>query len=195
MIKSFADKETELIYNQKFSKRLPTTIQKVALRKLMMIDNAKCLEDLRVPPSNHLEQLSGDRKGQHSIRINDQWRVCFTEKDGHYYDVEIVDYHQEQIMSDFIETPTIGEILSEEFLIPLGISAYKLAQAINVPTSRIQDILHNRRKITVDTSLRLAKFFGLSDGYFMSLQDDIDIRNAKMELAPQLEEIKAYAYA
>ncbi|MCR5436590.1 MAG: HigA family addiction module antidote protein [Treponema sp.] len=98
-------------------------------------------------------------------------------------------------MSDFIETPTIGEILSEEFLIPLGISAYKLAQAINVPNSRIQDILHNRRKITVDTSLRLAKFFGLSDGYFMSLQNDIDIRNAKMELAPQLEEIKAYAYA
>ena len=93
MIKSFADKETELIYNQKFSKRLPTTIQKVALRKLMMIDNAKCLEDLRVPPSNHLEQLVGDRKGQHSIRINDQWRVCFTEKDGHYYNVEIVDYH------------------------------------------------------------------------------------------------------
>ena len=98
-------------------------------------------------------------------------------------------------MSDFIETPTIGEILKEEFLIPLGISAYKLAQEINVPTSRIQDILHNRRKITVDTSLRLAKFFGLSDGYFMALQDDIDIRNAKIELAPQLEEIKTYSYA
>ena len=98
-------------------------------------------------------------------------------------------------MSDFIETPTIGEILSEEFLIPLGISAYKLAQEINVPTSRIQDILHNRRKITVDTSLRLAKFFGLSDGYFMALQDDIDIRNAKIAPAPQLEEIKTYAYA
>ena len=72
-------------------------------------------------------------------------------------------------MSDSIETPTIGEILNEEFLIPLGISAYKLAQEIKVPTSRIQDILHNRRKITVDTSLRLAKFFGLSDGYFISL--------------------------
>ena len=98
-------------------------------------------------------------------------------------------------MSDFIETPTIGEILSEEFLIPLGISAYKLAQEINVPTSRIQDILHNRRKITVDTSLRLAKFFGLSDGYFMSLQDDIDLRNAKIKLASQLEEIKTYVYA
>jgi len=93
MIKSFADKETELVYNQKFSRRLPTDIQKVALRKLMMIDNAKQLDDLRAPPSNHLEQLYNDRKGQHSIRINDQWRVCFTEKDGHFYNVEIVDYH------------------------------------------------------------------------------------------------------
>lgn len=73
-------------------------------------------------------------------------------------------------MSDFIETPTIGKILCEEFLIPLGISTYKLAKEINIPASRIQDILHNRRKITVDTSLRLAKFFGLSDGYFISLQ-------------------------
>ena len=74
-------------------------------------------------------------------------------------------------MSDFIETPTIGKILCEEFLIPLGISTYKLAKEINIPASRIQDILHNRRKITVDTSLRLAKFFGLSDGYFISRQE------------------------
>ena len=98
-------------------------------------------------------------------------------------------------MAEYIETPTMGEILNEEFLIPLGLSAYKVAQEIKVPTSRIQDILHNRRRITVDTSLRLTKFFGVSDGYFMALQDDIDIRNAKLELAPQLEEIKAYAYA
>ena len=98
-------------------------------------------------------------------------------------------------MAEYIETPTMGEILNEEFLIPLGLSAYKVAQEIKVPTSRIQDILHNRRRITVDTSLRLAKFFGVSDGYFMALQDDIDIRNAKLELAPQLGEIKAYAYA
>lgn len=98
-------------------------------------------------------------------------------------------------MAEYIETPTMGEILNEEFLIPLGLSAYKVAQEIKVPTSRIQDILHNRRRITVDTSLRLAKFFGVSDSYFMALQDDIDIRNAKLALAPQLEGIKAYAYA
>ena len=93
MIKSFADKETEHISKQEFSKKLPNQIQKVALRKLMMIDNAKCVADLRIPPNNKLEALSGERKGQYSIRINDQWRICFTEKDGHYYNVEIVDYH------------------------------------------------------------------------------------------------------
>ena len=77
-------------------------------------------------------------------------------------------------MTKHIKTPTIGEILNEEFFTPMGLSAYKVAQAINVPVSRIQDILHDRRRITVDTSLRLAKFFGVSDDYFISLQDDID---------------------
>ena len=93
MIQSFADQETERIYNQEFSRRLPRTIQKVALRKLMMIDNAKKLDDLRIPPSNHLEQLHGDRDGQYSIRINNQWRICFTMSNGHFNNVEIVDYH------------------------------------------------------------------------------------------------------
>ena len=93
MIKSFANKETERIYNQEYSRRLPGTIQKVALRKLMMIDNAKTLDDLRIPPNNHLEQLHGDRASQYSIRINDQWRICFTINNGHFYNVEIVDYH------------------------------------------------------------------------------------------------------
>ena len=89
----------------------------------------------------------------------------------------------------FIPTPTIGEILYEEFMAPLGISAYRLAQDIHVPTSRIQDILHNRRKITADTSLRLAKYFGVSDKYFLDMQDDIDIRNLKMELQAEISQI------
>ncbi|MBQ9155977.1 MAG: type II toxin-antitoxin system RelE/ParE family toxin [Eubacterium sp.] len=93
MIKSFADKETEKIYKQIFSKRLPQSIQRVALRKLIMIDNAGCLEDLRVPPANHLEALSGDRRGQYSIRINDQYRICFSQEGNHFHNVEIVDYH------------------------------------------------------------------------------------------------------
>lgn len=98
-------------------------------------------------------------------------------------------------MKKYIKTPTIGEILNEEFFTPMGLSAYKVAQAINVPVSRIQDILHDRRRITVDTSLRLAKFLGVSDNYFISLQDDIDIRNLKIELSKELEEIKPFAVA
>ncbi len=97
-------------------------------------------------------------------------------------------------MAERIKTPTVGEILKEEFLEPYGISAYKLAQDINVPTSRIQDILHDRRKITVDTSLRLAKYFRVSDSYFLDIQDDIDIRNAKIELELEINGIKECEY-
>ena len=93
MIKNFADKETEKIYNQIFSKKLPQSIQRIALRKLIMIDNAGCLEDLRVQPANHLELLQGARAGQYSIRINDQYRICFNIKEKDFFNVEIVDYH------------------------------------------------------------------------------------------------------
>ena len=88
-----------------------------------------------------------------------------------------------------IETPFIGEILQEEFMASMGLSAYKLAQDIRVPVSRIQDILHGRRKITADTSLRLAKFFGVSDRYFLDIQNDIDIRNLKIQLANEIAKI------
>jgi len=93
MIKSFKCKETEKIYNRVFSQRLPHDIQKIAINKLWILDAATSLEDLKVPPSNHLESLKGNRKGQHSIRINQQWRICFKWHDGNSYNVEIVDYH------------------------------------------------------------------------------------------------------
>ena len=93
MIRCFADRETEKVYNQTFSRKLPQNIQSVALRKLIMIDNAGCLEDLRVPPANRLEALHGDREGQYSIRINDQYRICFVVDGNCFYDVEVVDYH------------------------------------------------------------------------------------------------------
>ncbi len=93
-------------------------------------------------------------------------------------------------MADYIITPTIGEILREEFMEPMNISAYKLAQEIHVPVSRIQDILHDRRKVTADTSLRLAKFFGVSDKYFLDMQNDIDIRNLKVSLADDIAKIR-----
>jgi addiction module HigA family antidote len=96
-------------------------------------------------------------------------------------------------MNDYIELPSVGEILSEEFMIPMNISAYRLAQDIHVPTSRIQDILHGRRKITADTSLRLAKYFGVSDKYFLDIQNDIDIRKLKMTIEPEISTIKKCA--
>ena len=98
-------------------------------------------------------------------------------------------------MGTYIETPKISEILLEEFMEPMNISAYKLANDIHVPVSRIQDILHDRRKITVDTSIRLGIYFGVSEKYFLNLQNDIDIRNAKHENSEDLERIKALQYA
>ena len=93
MIKSFRDKETENILNRKFSGKLPQNIRHVVRRRLIAVDAATKLNDLRIPPGNRLEALKGDRKGQHSIRINDQWRICFKWKAGDAYDVETTDYH------------------------------------------------------------------------------------------------------
>ena len=93
-------------------------------------------------------------------------------------------------MDLFIKTPKMSEILMEEFMKPMGLSAYRLAQEINVPTSRIQDILHDRRKITADTSLRLAKYFGVSDRYFLDSQNDIDIRELKVSIASEIDNIQ-----
>ena len=93
MIKGFADKETEKLWNRVRSKAVPASIQRNALRKLTQLNNAEHLNDLRVPPGNRLEKLSGERAGQYSIRINDRYRVCFVWEDGDAHDVEVVDYH------------------------------------------------------------------------------------------------------
>jgi proteic killer suppression protein len=93
MIVSFRSTETATIWAGRRSRRFPPDIQDAALRKLRLLHNAERLDDLRVPPGNRLEALKGQRQGQHSIRINDQWRICFTWKDNHAHQVEIVDYH------------------------------------------------------------------------------------------------------
>jgi len=93
MIKTFKCKETEKIFCREYSKKLPRNIQKVAFRKLRMINRSKTLIDLKVPPANRLEKLTGQRKGQYSTRINDQWRVCFKWIDNNALEVEITDYH------------------------------------------------------------------------------------------------------
>jgi toxin HigB-1 len=93
VILSFADRETERIWAGRRSRRFPSDLQDAALRKLRLLNVSGRLEDLRIPPGNRLEALKGDRKGQHAIRINDQWRICFRWVDGGAEDVEIVDYH------------------------------------------------------------------------------------------------------
>jgi proteic killer suppression protein len=93
MIKSFRDKDTERIFKRLRVKRFALPLQKLSQRKLDMIDGAESIGDLRLPPGNRLEKLPGHRKGQYSIRINDQWRICFKWRVGHAFDVEIVDYH------------------------------------------------------------------------------------------------------
>jgi proteic killer suppression protein len=94
MIRTFRDKEAEKIFNRIRARKLPDDLQRIALRKLRMLNSAVNLNDLRVPPANRLEKLRGDRAGQHSIRINDQWRICFEWHDGEAFKVEIVDYHK-----------------------------------------------------------------------------------------------------
>jgi toxin HigB-1 len=93
VIKSFKDNETEKVYCRLYSKGLPREVQPIALRKLRMLNNAHGLLDLRSPPGNRLERLRGNRAGQYSIRINDQWRICFDWRDGDAFEAEIVDYH------------------------------------------------------------------------------------------------------
>lgn len=94
MIRTFKDREAERIFNREFSKKLPSDIQEIALRKLRMLSRSIDLNDLRVPPANRLEKLRGDRDGQYSIRINDQWRICFEWHDNNAFKVEIIDYHK-----------------------------------------------------------------------------------------------------
>lgn len=93
MIRSFRDKETEKVFRREKSRKLSSDVQRVALRKLLLLDAAGSVQDLRVPPGNRLEKLTSDRAGQYSIRVNDQWRLCFRWMEGDAYDVEITDYH------------------------------------------------------------------------------------------------------
>ena len=93
MIQGFADRDTERLFQREPVRRLPASLHRAMLRKLVQLDAAVALEELRIPPGNRLEKLRGDRVGEHSIRVNDQWRICFRWRDGHAFDVAIVDYH------------------------------------------------------------------------------------------------------
>jgi len=153
-----------------------------------MLDAATILEDLRVPPGSRLEKVRGDRDGQHRIRVNQQWRVCFRWRTGNAYDVEIVDYHQEGLMPSTKLAPVHpGEVLLEEFFEPMKISQYRLAMDIRVSPHRINEIVRGQRSITADTALRLSRYFGTSERFWLNLHTGHDLEVEKDRLGNRLD--------
>ena len=195
MIKSFTDEETAKLFRRQCSRTLPQDIQRSARRKLELLDGADTLQDLRIPPANHLEKLSGDREGQYRMRIHDQWGMCFAWHESDAYNVESVDDHEDGAMTAHRVPPIHpGEILLEEFLKPLHISQYRLAKDLSVPARRINEIVQGKRAISVDTALRLSRYFGLSERFWMNLQTRYDLEAEKDRLAGRRErEVRAYA--
>jgi addiction module HigA family antidote len=151
------------------------------LRKLVQLDAAEGLDDLRVPPENRLEALKGDRRGQHSIRVNDQWRICFWWAAGNAYDVEIFDYHgagggtatNTKRATERLDPIYPGEVLLEDFLVPMGLSRYRLAKDISVPPRRINEIVLGRRSITADTALRLGRYLRTTEQFCPNPSDAV----------------------
>lgn len=154
-----------------------------------MLNNAQDLNDLRVPPANHLEKLSGTLSGFHSIRINQQWRIIFSWKNGNASNVEIIDYHQTKAIMSKLKNIHPGEVLKEEFLDPLGITAYRLSKDTFIPQTRISEILKGRRRVTADSALRFAKYFGTSAKFWLGLQDDYDLEEEGINKKRELDEI------
>ena len=190
MIQSFADPEAAMIWSGRRSRRLPADIQNVALRKLRLLNQARMLNDLRIPPGNRLEALKTDRKGQHAIRINDQWRICLY---GMKEDRRMSKSSTTTVRHGLLRNPHPGEILREEFLKPMGLSQNALARAVHVAPRRINEIVLGKRDITADTDLRLARYFGLSEGFFLGLQMDYDLMQRRREIDRDLKAIRPRA--
>jgi len=186
MIVSFACSDTRDLAE---GLRVPRfrAFEKVARRKLRQLEIAGTLDDLRIPPGNRLERLKGTRKGLMSIRINEQFRICF--RSGCCGDCGLP---LRGFVTKQLSPITPGEILNEDFLEPMGITKYRLAKEIAVPPQRIGDIVAGKRAITADTDLRLCKFFGLSEGYWLRAQVAHDIEVAKRDLSPTLANIQPW---
>ena len=137
VIRSFADVPTERLWARQRTRKLGPRIERTALRKLVTLDAAEALDDLKVPPGNGLEALEGDRAGQHSIRINQQSRICFVWTPAGPEDVEIVEYHYKGAHMATIAPIHPGEVLLEEFLVPLEFTQHRLAVSIGVPQRRV----------------------------------------------------------
>ncbi|MBA8862482.1 addiction module HigA family antidote [Ochrobactrum anthropi] len=195
MVRSYKDARTKAVAGSKAPKGFPADLIRTTVRKITVIDSALILDDLRSPPGNRLEALNGDRKGQRSIHINDQWRICFVWTDAGAEQIEIVDYHwKEEAMTSILPPVHPGEILREEYLIPLGMSAGALARNLNVPRTRIERLATEQTAVTPDTALRLAKFFRTTPEFWMNMQSSYDLKTEAVAIQDQLlaiHELKA----
>jgi antitoxin HigA-1 len=173
-----------------YVKKLSPGLSGLAHNKLIIVNAAESINDLRVPPVNQLEKLVDSRAGQYSVRINDQWRICFTWSTAGAGNVDwSTTTRAEKLMADFAPTHP-GEILLTEFLEPMGISQYRIAKVIDVPPRRINEIVHGKRGITADTALRLSRALGLSDMFFINMQAHYDAEIALEHIGSELATIE-----
>ncbi len=190
MIKEFADPETAGVWNGRHSRRLPSEIQSVALRKLRMLNQARTLSDLRVPSGNRLEALRAIAAGNTAFASTGNGGSVF----GGMTEQRTMSKSSTSMTDqDLLPNPHPGEILALEFMQPLGLSQNALARALHVPPRRINELVHGRRAVSADTDLRLARYFGLSEGFFLGLQADYDLMERKREIAPELATIRPRA--
>jgi addiction module HigA family antidote len=196
VIKTFADRQTEELFRTGKAKKLPAAVARRALRKLEAIHAAHQVSDLKVPPGNRLHTLKGDRAGQHSISVNDQWRICFRFADGDADDVEICDYHQEKLRMTILNTKPLerrpihpGEILREDFVPEYPLSVTALAEALGVSRQSVNELLRERRAVSPEMALRLGKLFGTSPEFWLNLQRNVDLWDAARGLEHEIEHI------
>ena len=178
MLKSFRCSDTKRLFHGERVSRF-ANIESAARLRLGALQAATTLRDLLARPSNRLEALKRDRIGQHSIRVNDQYRICFRWHEGNAYDVEIVDYHWEDlIMPKRLPPINPGEQV-KEFMNDLGLTMNQLAKALHVPPNRITGIVNGTRGITAETSMRLARYLGTSGEMCMNLQAHYEMEVAR----------------
>lgn len=178
-----------MIWNGLKLRKLPAEIQQTARRKMRMIHNAQSLTDLRIPPANRLEALKGDRTGQHSILINDQWRIVSSGRKEMLRVWKSRTTIEVKEMKERLRNIHPGEVLREEFLTPLEITAYRLSKETGIPQTAISEITHGRRRITAAVALKFAKYFGTSPQFWMGLQDDFDLEEQELAMRDELERI------
>jgi proteic killer suppression protein len=191
VILSFADRDTEALFRRQRVRRIDQRIQQTALRKLLYLDNAMSLDDLRIPPGNLLEALRGRLAGRHSIRINDQWRIVFVRRQGTRTRLRswtTTDGATEQRMTTRRLRPVHpGEVLRLDFLEPMDISVYRLAKATGISAQHLGRIVKRTRGISGDVALRLARFFGTSAHVWMGLQARYELDMAEIRAGREIE--------